>query len=138
MADGHDDPVLAQVTAWYTARIGPQIAPIVGDELYDLTRVQRDLVVWEYAFWKSRSAKGIRRWNVVAAVAREPDMVCVRTWVKSGKKNDWQATSRGDGRRAQGTIRRKPPAEDVDAETRERQRTALAELRRRQSERERK
>ena len=138
MAEERDDPVLAQVTAWYTARIGAQIAPIVGDELYDLTRVQRDLLVWEYAFWKSRSAKGIRRWNLVAAIAREPDMVCVQTWAESGKQNDWQASSRGDGRRPQSTIMRKPPAEDVDAETRERQRAALAELRRRQSERERK
>ena len=27
-----------------------------ADDLRDLTAVQRDLTVWEYAFWKSRSA----------------------------------------------------------------------------------
>ncbi|MCP4589210.1 MAG: hypothetical protein GY842_00560 [bacterium] len=138
MADERrDDPILAQVTAWYTAKIGSQIAPIVDDELYDLTRVQRDLTVWEYAYWKSRSAKGIKRWNVVSAVAREPDMAWVKAWVESGKTSDYQdAPRRGDGQRQESTIRRKPPAEDVDAETRERQRAALAELRRRQRERE--
>ncbi len=131
-----DDPVLAQVTAWYAAKIGSQIAPIVDDELYDLTRVQRDLTVWEYAFWKSRSAKGIRRWNVVAAVAREPDMGWVKAWVESGKTSDYQdAPRRGGGQRPESTVRKKPPAEDVDAETRERQRAALVELRRRQRER---
>ncbi len=127
-----DDPVLAQVTAWYAAKIGSQIAPIVSDELYDLTRVQRDLTVWEYAFWKSRSARGIRRWNVVAAVACEPDIGWVKAWVESGKTSDYQdAPRRGDGRRQESTVRKKPPAEDVDAETLERQRAALEEWRKR-------
>jgi hypothetical protein len=83
-----DDPVLAQVTQWYLAEINHRITPMVADDLRDQTNAQRDIDVWEYAFWKSRSANGVRRWNYIAAVIHNPDMARITAWIKSGKTND--------------------------------------------------
>jgi hypothetical protein len=93
-----DDPVLAQVTAWYLAEIGSRITPMVADDLRDLTRVQRDLVVWEYAFWKSRGAASskIGRWSYITAVVHQPDMERINIWVENHKRTDQLPTRSRD------------------------------------------
>jgi hypothetical protein len=89
-----DDPVLAQVMGWYLAEVGSRIAPMVADDLRDLTTVQRDLTVWEYAFWKSRSAASskISRWSYITAVVRWPDMKRINVWVDNHKQTDQPRT----------------------------------------------
>jgi hypothetical protein len=93
-----DDPVLAQVTAWYLAEIGPRITPMVADDLRDLTAVQRDLTVWEYAFWKSRGAASskISRWSYITAVLRGPDMERIDAWVENDRRTDQLRTGSRD------------------------------------------
>jgi hypothetical protein len=63
---------------------------MVADDLRDLTAVQRDLVVWEYAFWKSRGAASskIGRWSYITAVVRGPDMGRINVWVENHKRTD--------------------------------------------------
>ncbi|MCP4540406.1 MAG: hypothetical protein GY832_24980 [Chloroflexi bacterium] len=119
-----DDPVLAQVTQWYLAEINHRITPMVADDLREQTSEQRNIDVWEYAFWKSRSANGIRRWNYTTAVIHNPDMARVTAWLKSGKKADQvpqshRRTSGNNGGNQGGTISRKPsidPANDYTPE----------------------
>jgi hypothetical protein len=103
-----DDPVLAQVTAWYLAEIGSRITPMVADDLRDLTAGQRDLVVWEYAFWKSRGAASskIGRWSYITAVVRGPDMGRINVWVENHKRTDQLPTRPRDspgGRKHRGS-----------------------------------
>jgi predicted transcriptional regulator len=139
-----EDFVLGQVTDWYVKEIGPRITQMVADELLDLTETQRNLDVWEYAFRASKAAADspIGRWRYITKVISTPDMKAIEDWISGGKKLIVQAKQRArhpsrDSRRPR-TIKEKPPAEEVDAETRARQRAALAELRRRQREREQK
>lgn len=136
-----EDFVLGQVTDWYVKEIGSRITPMVADDLRDLTGTQRNLDVWEYAFKASKAAADspIGRWRYITKVVLTPDMKAIEDWASGGKKSIVKAKRRtrspgGDGRRRR-TIREKPPAEEVDAETQARQRAALAELKRRQRER---
>jgi hypothetical protein len=63
---------------------------MVADDLRDLTAVQRDLTVWEYAFWKSRGAASskISRWSYITAVLRGPDMERIDAWVENDRRTD--------------------------------------------------
>lgn len=139
-----EDFVLGQVTDWYVKEIGPRITQMVADELLDLTEAQRNLDVWEYAFRASKAAADspIGRWRYITKVILTPDMKAIDDWVSGGKQPIVKTKRRpqypGGESRGPRTIKEKPPAEEVDAETRARQRAALAELRRRQREREKK
>lgn len=90
-----DDPVLAQVTAWYVTEISSRITPMVADDLRDLTQTQRTLDVWEFAFVASRNiGSQVSRWRYITTVVTEPDMEAVKTWVKGGKKRIPRKTKR--------------------------------------------
>ncbi|MCK4451267.1 MAG: hypothetical protein KAX26_11810, partial [Anaerolineae bacterium] len=137
-----DDPVLAQVTAWYLAEISPRITPMVADDLRDLTQTQRTLDVWEFAFVASRNiGSQVSRWRYITTVVTEPDLEAVKTWVKGGKKRIPRKTKRprasgGAGRRKgqAGTIARRPPAKAVDPDQVARDRARLIEHRRKREE----
>jgi hypothetical protein len=143
-APSDDDPVLAQVTGWYLAEISPRITPMVADDLRDLTRTQRTLDVWEFAFVASRNiGSQVNRWRYITTVVTDPDVDVLEAWVKSDKKRiPRKAKTRcprptgGAGRRKprSGAIARKPPAQPVDPEQVARDRARLIEHRRKREE----
>jgi hypothetical protein len=86
-AESGDDPVLAQVMAWYLEEISRRITPMVADDLRDLTQTQRELDVWQYAFAASRNiGNPINRWKYITSVVLCPNAEAVEDWVRSGKR----------------------------------------------------
>jgi len=139
-----DDPVLAQVMDWYLAEISSRITPMVADDLRDLTRTQRTLDIWEFAFVASRNiGSQVNRWRYITTVVTEPDVETVEAWVESGKKRiSRKAKTRRprppggiDHRKSRSsTIARKPPAQPVDPDQVARDRARLIEHRRKREE----
>jgi len=111
------DPILAEVIGMYESEIGPVTERTV-QKLTALVEEHQDIGQWRDAFDA-----------VVWSNVRRLD------YVKRCLENERAPKPKRSGRLR--TIREKPPAEEVDAETRARQRAALDELRRRQRERER-
>lgn len=82
------DPVLAQVVDWYLARVSQRMDQVFADSLRDLTQRQRNLDVWEYAFWASGSIpNSLGRWNYIKKVILSPEMDRVNAWLKAGKSD---------------------------------------------------
>jgi len=114
------DPVLAEVVGMYESEIG-SVTERTVQRLMALTEEHRDIGKWRAAFDA-----------VVQSNVRRLDYL-VKCLENAGKPKPRPKPGRGGGyQRPQRTIREKPPAEDVDAETRARQRAALAELKERQ------
>lgn len=137
-----EDFVLGQVTDWYVGEIGSRITPMVADDLRDLTKTQRNLDVWEYAFKASKAAADspIGRWRYITKVVLAPDTKAIKDWVNGGKKPivKTKRRTRSPGRddRRRRTIMEKPPAKPVDPEEVEQLKRLLEEHQRRQHERE--
>jgi len=111
------DPILAEVIGMYESEIGP-VTERTAQKLTALVEEHQDIGQWRDAFDA-----------VVWSNVRRLD------YVKRCLENERAPKPKRSGRLR--TIREKPPAEEVDAETRARQRAALDKLRRRQRERER-
>lgn len=110
------DPVLAQVTDWYLRDVG-NIAPLLADDIRDLTQEQRDLTVWEFAFFETRAMPNPKsRWNFITAITHNPDWNKINAWLAAGKKEP--ARERKRIRRTSGGPRQKqrglPPVPAVD------------------------
>lgn len=116
------DPLLAEVTRMYESEIGLVTAG-TAQHLLTLTAKHRDVQKWREAF------DAVVRSNV-----RRLDYL-IKCLENVGKPK-LKPARRGRRQRQESAIREKPAAEDVDAETRARQKAALAELKRRQRERE--
>jgi len=133
-----NDSILAQVTDWYLQELGARITPMVTDDLRDLTQIQRDLNVWEYAFRVSRHIDStMARWRYISAVVRNPDTETIRAWLDSGKKQidrrkgDSDGTRQHNGRattRRKRQGRRRSVGQWTPEEIQEIQRQAAAEL----------
>ena len=106
---------MAEVVRMYESEIGP-VTERTAQKLTALVEAHRDVGRWRDAFDA-----------VVWSNVRRLD------YVKKCLENERAPKPKRSGRLR--TIREKPPAEEVDAETRSRQRAALDELRRRQRER---
>ncbi len=122
-SETESDSVLALVVKMYENEIG-LVTQGTAQQLMALTAEHRDLDKWQEAF-DAVVRSNIRRLDYL--------VTCLEN---VGKPKSKRPGRRGGGRRQESTIKEKPPAKDVDAETLERQRAALAELRRKQRERE--
>lgn len=109
------DPILAEVVRMYESEIGPVTERTI-QKLTALVEEHQGIGKWRDAFDA-----------VVWSNVRRLD------YVKRCLENERAPRPKRSGRLR--TIREKPPAEEVDAETRALQRAALDELRRRQRER---
>ena len=118
------DPVLAQVIGMYENEIG-LVTEGTAQHLMALTAEHRDVNKWREAF-DAVVQSNVRRLDYL--------IKCLENVGKPKPKRKPGQRGRGYKQRQERTIREKPPAEDVDAETRARQRAALAELKRRQRE----
>jgi len=118
------DPVLAQVIVMYENEIG-LVTEGTAQHLMVLTEEHRDINKWRKAF-DAVVQSNVRRLDYLVK--------CLENVGKPKPKRKPGQRGRGYNQRQERTIREKPPAEDVDAETRARQRAALAELKRRQRE----
>jgi hypothetical protein len=118
------DPVLAQVIGMYENEIG-LVTEGTAQHLMALTAEHRDITKWREAF-DAVVQSNVRRLDYLVK--------CLENVGKPKPKRKPGQRGRGYKQRQERTVREKPPAEDVDAETRARQRAALAELKRRQRE----
>jgi len=119
------DPVLAGVIKMYESEIG-LVTERTAQHLMALTEEHRDMDRWRAAF-DAVVRSNVRRLDYL--------VTCLEN---VGKPKSKMPGRRGRGPRPVSTIKEKPPAEDLDPETLARQKAALAELKRRQREREQK
>jgi hypothetical protein len=118
------DSVLAQVIGMYENEIG-LVTERTAQHLMALTAEHRDVAKWREAF-DAVVQSNVRRLDYLVK--------CLENVGKPKPKRKPGQRGRGYKQRQERTVREKPQAEDVDAETRARQRAALAELKRRQRE----
>ena len=116
------NPVLVEVVGMYESEIG-SVTERTVQRLMALTEEHRDIGKWREAF-DAVVQSNVRRLDYLVK--------CLENAGKPKPRSKPVQRGRGYKQRPQRAIREKPPAEDVDAETRARQRAALAELKERQ------
>jgi hypothetical protein len=116
-------PVLAEVIGMYESEIG-SVTERTVQRLMALTEEHRDIDEWREAF-DAVVQSNVRRLDYLVRCLENAGNPKPRS--KPGQRG------RGYKQRQERTIREKPPAEDIDTETRARQRAALAKVREQQS-----